>query len=62
MGRTRVAGAGGEAALHSSERASDGETAPGQAEIAVDRRCSSHTWVSGIGRFRPAIAVSGRLW
>ena len=37
MGRTRGASAGGEGDLQSPVRASDGETVPGQAKIAVSR-------------------------
>ena len=43
MGRTR----GGEGDLQSPLRASDGETAPGQAKIAVGRKCSSGRHIPG---------------
>ena len=47
MGRTRGAGAGGEGDLHSPVRASDGETAPGQAKGAVGRKCASERQIPG---------------
>ena len=53
MGRTRGAGAGGERDLQSPVRASDGETAPGQAKIAMGEIMfvtTPHPWESRIGR------------
>ena len=43
----RGAGARGEGNLQSPVRASDGETAPGRAKIAVGRQCSSGRHIPG---------------
>ena len=47
MGRTRGADTGGEKVLRSPVRASDGETAPGQAKDAVSRQCASGRHIPG---------------